>query len=74
MPPSRKCSPSTSAGGSRPGTAALAMIASTRRPEENQCSAARSMLAAQTWNRTGSSSKVVSPNSSSSRCCRNAEE
>ena len=41
-----------------------------RGPESNQCSAARSMLAAHTWNRTGSSSKVTSPSSSSSRCCQ----
>ena len=32
------------------------------------------MLAAHTWNRTGSSSKVVSPNSSTSRVCMNVEE
>jgi hypothetical protein len=58
-PPSRKCSPSISAGGSRPGTAALARIAGTIGPLVNQCSAARSMLAAQTPNRTGRSSKRV---------------
>ena len=68
MPPSRKCSSPTFAGGSRPGTAALATTASTTGPESNQCSAARSMLAAHTWNRTGSSSKVRSPNSSARRC------
>ena len=50
------------------------MIASTSRPLSNQCSAARSMLAAQTWKRTARSSKVVSPNSSTSRCCSGAEE
>ena len=71
MPPSRKCSSPYSvvatAGGSRPGTAALARIAGTSGPLMNQCSAARSMLAAQTPNVTGRSSKVRSPNSSTSR-------
>ena len=51
----------------QPGTAALAITASTTRPLVNQCSAARSMLAAHTWKVTGSSSKVRSPSSSSSR-------
>ena len=67
MPPSRKCSSPTLAGGSRPGTAALATIAGTSGPETNQCSAARSMLAAHTWNRTGRSSNCRSPNSSARR-------
>ncbi len=70
-PPSRKCSTpysvSTSAGGRRPGTAALATIAGTSGPDSNQCSAERSMLAAHTWNVTSRSAKVVSPNSSASR-------
>ena len=43
------------------------MTASTTGPESNQCSAARSMLAAHTWNRIGSSSNVTCPSSSASR-------
>ena len=46
MPPSMKCSPPISTGGRRPGTAAEARTASTSGPSANQCSAARSMLAA----------------------------
>ena len=73
-PPSRKCSPSTSAGGRRPGTAALARLAGTIGPSVNQCSAARSMLAAHTSSRTGRSSKRAPPSSSSNRARSGAEE
>ena len=73
MPPSRKCSPPTFAGGSSPGTAALAITASTTRPSVNQCSVARSMLAAQHWNSTARSANVVSPNSETSRWRRGSE-
>ena len=38
MPPSMKCSPPISTGGSRPGTAAEARTASTSGPSANQCS------------------------------------
>jgi len=46
IPPSMKCSPPISTGGSSPGTAAEASTASTTGPSVNQCSLAHSMLAA----------------------------
>jgi len=63
-------------GGSSPGTAHEASSASTSAPSVNQCSVARSMLAATHWNGTGSSARVrtgrclVSRSRSGSRECR----
>ena len=45
-PPSMKCSPSIATGASSPGTEAEAITAGTIGPSANQCSQARSMLAA----------------------------
>jgi hypothetical protein len=56
IPPSRKCSPSSSTAGRTPGTAAEAITASTSGPAVNQCSDARSMLAATHWKGTARSS------------------
>ena len=62
------------AGGSSPGTAQDATTAGTSRPVENQCSAARSTLAATHWNGTARSSKrpgrwVTSSDSSGTAEC-----
>ncbi len=53
---------------------ALAITASTTGPLVNQCSAARSMLAAHTWKVTGSSSKVMSSSSARSRSLSGSAE
>lgn len=58
-------------GGSRPGTDADASTAGTTGPLSNQCSAARSMCAAQQRNGTRRSAKVVSTPSSVSSSRRN---
>jgi hypothetical protein len=70
MPPSMKCSPSISYAGKRPGTADDASTAGTIGPEVNQCSAARSIEAAQHMNGTRRSSMSVTVRCRSTSACR----
>src|SRR5487761_1436887 len=65
-PPSKKCSPSTSTGGSSPGTAHEASTAGTSGPALNQCALARSMLAATQCSGTTRSAKSAAGSASAS--------
>lgn len=63
-PPSKKCSSPIRTGGNTPGSAHDARTGSIRSPVLNQCSRARSMLAATHSNGTARSSKVCAGNRS----------
>ena len=69
-PPSRKCSPSISAGGSRPGTAAQATTASTSGPGRTSAPRSARCWPRTHWNGTARSAKVRSPSSVASAAQR----